>query len=328
MNRPEEKIAGIYRKRREISDAIDIFRFAEEFTDVEYDSIPGSADGILLKHNDRARPLIIIRDSIGQARKVFTLGHELGHLLLPWHNNPLYVDNASQLSGAATGNYSARGGIETEANRFASELLMPTEWVKRLIAQDLTLEYVISKILEVGVSDLALMYKLIDCSDGPLVFVETDKRGAVVKARRSASVKAPLPVKGQVINQDLFSLSECYPKKIYSGRVFWWRLDAQENHQNHSLNIISTKSSKTVLAEMLSDPALGLTDDEQKSLRGTLNGVIGGIKSMVMQNGQMGIQYDPRTRICQSLAHRPEFFGFLNHPKFEEFIDATIKEIS
>lgn len=58
-------------------------------------------------------PIILINESISDSRKVFTIAHELGHLIL--HYKYMVSDNRD---------------VEGEANLFASELLMPSIAIK------------------------------------------------------------------------------------------------------------------------------------------------------------------------------------------------------
>lgn len=65
-------------------------------------------------------------------RVIFTLAHELGHIIIPWHNGDIKcnTDNTSfKIDGVRY-----LDTQELEANIFASELLMPTEWVKARIS--------------------------------------------------------------------------------------------------------------------------------------------------------------------------------------------------
>ncbi len=64
-------------------------------------------------------------------RRRFTLAHELGHICIPWHNGDtkcIAGDNYTLVSGKRM-----LDTQELEANLFASELLMPTDWVKECI---------------------------------------------------------------------------------------------------------------------------------------------------------------------------------------------------
>ncbi|OCB77972.1 helix-turn-helix domain-containing protein [Flavobacterium crassostreae] len=65
---------------------------------------------------DKGNPVIILNKSFTNDRKRFTLAHELGHLMM--HDFPIpYHRNIEKIK-------------ENEANRFASEFLMPAEFIK------------------------------------------------------------------------------------------------------------------------------------------------------------------------------------------------------
>lgn len=65
---------------------------------------------------DKGNPVIIINKSFSNDRKRFTLAHELGHLMM--HDFPIPdYRNIEKIK-------------ENEANRFASEFLMPAEFIK------------------------------------------------------------------------------------------------------------------------------------------------------------------------------------------------------
>lgn len=66
--------------------------------------------------SDRGNPIIIINKAFSNDRKRFTLAHELGHLLMHDFPIPDYRNNEKNK--------------ENEANRFASEFLMPSEFIK------------------------------------------------------------------------------------------------------------------------------------------------------------------------------------------------------
>lgn len=68
-------------------------------------------------------------------RRRFTLAHELGHIIIPWHNGDTKCI-------AGDNNYTRIAGKkyldtqELEANIFASEILMPIEWLKEKISEN------------------------------------------------------------------------------------------------------------------------------------------------------------------------------------------------
>lgn len=88
-----------------------------------------SFDGALVRIKGSAIGAIALRRSIREAgRKNFTVAHEIGHLILPGHDDST-VCRAEQVESWAL----VLSTKELEANQFAAELLMPTVVVSKLI---------------------------------------------------------------------------------------------------------------------------------------------------------------------------------------------------
>ena len=91
-------------------------------------------------------------------RKRFTIAHELGHIFIGWHDDVTLCRTDNE--------YAAHNMLdiqEKEANVFASELLMPTEWVKNQLSRyaDYGLDYVIRRLCdEAETSLMACFYAL------------------------------------------------------------------------------------------------------------------------------------------------------------------------
>lgn len=80
--------------------------------------------------NEKNEPEIWVNPIKSEVRQRFTLAHEIGHLandVLPQINNPI-IDKYETLYRS-----NAYGGIETKANRFAAQLLMPLEQIEKFI---------------------------------------------------------------------------------------------------------------------------------------------------------------------------------------------------
>jgi hypothetical protein len=79
-------------------------------------------DGALVRAKGMPFGAIIVRDSIRESgRKNFTVAHEIGHFILPGHEDADLV-----CTSAEVGNWShSAKEFEREANEFAAELLMP-----------------------------------------------------------------------------------------------------------------------------------------------------------------------------------------------------------
>lgn len=91
-------------------------------------------EGALITTAEKAEAVILINSASGSGRRRFTIGHELGHLLNPWHLPPPGGFQCTKSDLAADG--PARDGRpewEVQANLFSSRVLMP----KRLVLSDL-----------------------------------------------------------------------------------------------------------------------------------------------------------------------------------------------
>ncbi len=106
-------------------------------------------------------PKITINTEISlPARRKFTLAHELGHVIIPWHNGDIKCNTDTP--------YSRVRGItvldtqELEANMFASELLMPRSWIQEQIGDfNCSFKEVIDKIRHSAkTSVMACLYAL------------------------------------------------------------------------------------------------------------------------------------------------------------------------
>jgi hypothetical protein len=89
-------------------------------------------DGALVRAKGTPFGAIIVRDSIRESgRKNFTVAHEIGHFILPGHEDADLVCTSTEV-----GNWSgSTKGVEREANEFAAELLMPELVVRGIVGR-------------------------------------------------------------------------------------------------------------------------------------------------------------------------------------------------
>ena len=84
-------------------------------------------DGGLVRAKGTPFGAIIVRDSIREpGRKSFTVAHEIGHFVLPGHDAGGAVCGSSDIGNWAD----ASRELEREADEFAAELLLPTDYAK------------------------------------------------------------------------------------------------------------------------------------------------------------------------------------------------------
>lgn len=77
--------------------------------------------------------LIYLDDRLSENERRFVLAHELGHMFLHKNANAIFMDTRTQFNTA---------GYESEANRFAMELLLPDEVLNDYIESGYTIEQV------------------------------------------------------------------------------------------------------------------------------------------------------------------------------------------
>lgn len=152
------KIAQRVMTKYKLHPPVDMMGLIQEkgITCVE-ENLGTNADGYSdLKDSDLK---IVLNSAIQyEPRKRFTLAHELGHIFISWH---------SDVTLCVTDNeYSEHNKLdiqEHEANVFASEILMPTEWVKEMLIlnENRSLEYNIKQLCTIAnTSIMACFYAL------------------------------------------------------------------------------------------------------------------------------------------------------------------------
>lgn len=83
--------------------------------------------GALITNAEKSDGAIFYSTNGPRSRQRFTIGHELGHFLLPWHRQSSFQCTAQDLTS------NAKVEWELQANQFSAELLMPRPLVmKRL----------------------------------------------------------------------------------------------------------------------------------------------------------------------------------------------------
>lgn len=154
-----KKLAQRVIKKYSLAPPIDIKEVLERYAKCVEDALPNNADAICIINI--SRPLVILNRFNPVNRKRFTLAHELGHIIIPWHSGMIscHTEDDEDI------NENSYQLMEAEANKFAAEILMPTEWLKNMILkyEKNGLEELIYKIsLEAQVSLSAAFYSLLE----------------------------------------------------------------------------------------------------------------------------------------------------------------------
>lgn len=92
------------------------------------DHITEAFEGCLVTDNLKNSGGILVKKGIGEKRKRFTIGHELGHFLIPTHKPPpsgRFECSRANMLKWSTGAQEQAIKMEIEANNFSSLILMP-----------------------------------------------------------------------------------------------------------------------------------------------------------------------------------------------------------
>lgn len=171
---------------RKLTPPFDLDQLASEYGELEYHELPFGVDGITIGIGVTAKPRILINASAPTTRRKFTLAHEIGHVVIPWHTGTI----VSHLEPGEVN--AAYMQMEAEANRFAAELLMPSDWLVEEFKRTGSVErYFRSVLAKVGASKEATFYKIFRSLPNPVVCIQIDSFAKLLNAQRSQT--APYP---------------------------------------------------------------------------------------------------------------------------------------
>jgi hypothetical protein len=199
---------------------IDIESLIKRYANLESARFPVDVDGICINLKvPGKKPKVIINSERPRNRRRFTLAHELGHLIIPWHIGSII--DVTDINQPGNDDY---WEMESQANRFASELLMPTVWVESQATKAPTPLEAIKKIsANAIVSPQAATIRLLDILP-PGHMVAVLQNDVVVSSGRSEGTLASRPPNGSALDLDaLFSWAERWEADIGDRQYVWWK---------------------------------------------------------------------------------------------------------
>jgi hypothetical protein len=233
---PEEKIATLILARLDARPPVKVRQIAAEFARIEEDAFTVACDAVTIRDPEGSEPprLILNTNSTRlETRKRFTIAHEIGHLKIPWHCGSIacHVDEGDT---AVSGDQYI---LEGEAHRFASELLMPTAWMKRVIEEEAIIERIHGRVLgEAEVSRTAARIKLMKAlppgfvcmeyepSTGRMLRIDESRNGGFLSLFIEPGDRTSVQRLSKALEFHAVDGHE-YPQG--SNRVRWWRLDCR-----------------------------------------------------------------------------------------------------
>lgn len=207
--------------RRQLVPPIDVEALARELAEVATKRFPINIDGLCLDIGVAGvRPKIWVSETLGHQRRRFTLAHEIGHILIPWHSGSI-VDDLEAEDGHGRSEYYQ---MEGEANRFAAELLMPSDWASRICFETEHMRAAMRTIIEVAdVSMSAAALRVITLGP-PGYIVAALRDGVVTWSSRTVGTRVRPPPSG--LRRDEIGTNACEAPEILnygSMTYYWWR---------------------------------------------------------------------------------------------------------
>lgn len=315
---PEIWIARRLLEVKKLKPPIDVRVLVQHYATLIEVPFPIEVDGISIDlKRPGKRPKIIINENCLKQRRRFTLAHELGHVLIPWHVGTI-VDEID-LAEVRSEQYWA---LEAEANRFAAELLMPLHWATELARRapdPVELTNTISK--EANVSIHAATLRAAACLAPGYVYAQFSARGIDFSGRSNGTHTSAPKV---YTNPNLKAL---YPHarghwhlRGSSYDVHWWQFPA-----DLELPERPSETWREILDQIISDASI--PSGHITKLKQQLNGI------MAHANGRVRDKRTPEAvhaiaiqRLHENESRVRYLASLMKHRRFDEYCSSRIHE--
>lgn len=307
---PEVKLAKRLFKTNNLKIPFELEDLVKKYAKVIFKSIPiDGVDGVSLNLKVPSKqPIVIVNSDISFKRQIFTLAHELGHIIIPWHLGTIVDDIYSQ--GYKDFEYSI---IEQEANRFAAELLMPSEWVvEKYTENNNDISKLHSHLVNVcKVSDQAAAIRIVDLLPKNIIYC-AESYGTVLHSGRT-NLTAAFPQEPNTrFDKDFYPYFDKYFTVTFGNSSYhWWQLSSKVKIETNEDN----RTWREVLDSIVND--LDLDIDPQK-FKSSINGIIAYANGKAKQEGDYSI--DSVISIAIYRLRRENLEDFVTHKDFELFI--------
>ncbi len=303
-----EKMAARVLHRNGLIPPYNLEALASKYGNVEYHRFPLNADGVTVGIGRDTTPQILVNKGISQSRQKFTLAHELGHVIIPWHVGTIV--SHLELKAYAQDEYRQ---MESEANRFAAELLIPTVWTKKQVSffksYGKYLEFIVAST---GASRDAVLIKIFPILDQPIVCAQHDESGEIINYYHTPSAPPCFDLSGKNISRDKLFLTPCKTEEFYLGdrRYYLWEFEKEAIDESDS------RSWREILSIILSEA-------DCEHLQQNVNAVL---PSEVKPNKHGSVN-----EICNAVMRRYDGRDssrpVVAHPLFKQYVVKRVKEL-
>lgn len=305
-------------EKYELSPPVDVESLVRKYADLVFASIPfEGADGISLnlKVSGKTTRVIVNRNK-PIIRQRFTMAHELGHVIIPWHVGTI-IDHLDPEEVHETSHYWA---IEAEANAFAAELLMPLSYIEDVITnnQDLAkANEFISR--ECQVSPIASAKRLANFAHENAVYAY-ERNGITNFSGRTNGTIANALNRGDVFPSSPFDYAEShFEERLNGGRIHWWVLP-NEMH----FDIEDNRTWREILDCIVKD--VDVQSSNTQKFKSSVNGVVAYANGACKKSGRHTVDAVISASI-QRLKDREGYELFVEHKDFHSFLVKKAQEL-
>ncbi|MBS7422405.1 ImmA/IrrE family metallo-endopeptidase [Pseudomonas syringae] len=291
--------------RRNLLPPFDLNALATEYGELDYLDLPYEVDGITIGIGSAQKPRILVNASAPATRRKFTLAHELGHIVIPWHTGTIISHLDSHQTDAA---YMQ---MEAEANRFAAELLMPADWLTEQFESTDTVEAYFRKVQDlVGASREAMFYKLFKSLPTPIICVQVDNDSRVLNGQRSPSAPSVLSA-GALAGPSCFIADNRYEEFEIDGQRFvsWWFVGRE-------IKEIDPRPWRAIYSDILNETGM------QGSLQ-SISAILAG----ACNKNKAQSEHDICGAVYRAFSNYERYETVVNHPLFEQYVIKRVREL-
>jgi hypothetical protein len=264
LRHPEERMAARLVERLDLRPPIDVDEICGSLADLKYKSFPIEIDGLCLDLKvPGKRPKVWVSKAIPPVRQRFTLAHEIGHIIIPWHSGTIIDD----IEMPRSREHSRYREMEAQANRFAAELLMPSVWVTGLSERAEHVAALMHSIREIAqVSYPAAFLKAGKLGRPGFVGAEV-RDGIVMRSLRTPETHSQPPE--TYIPIDQVRMPAAHEPSIVAGTdatYYWWKIRASVDDPGGEL---------PPWREILDEILMSIPSEFRHKARASVNAIVG-----------------------------------------------------
>ena len=314
---PETRLAARLVERFALKPPVDILGLARRYARLRLVEFPVDVDGVSVGLKQAGRKPAIYVNSAMPARRVrFTIAHELGHVLIPWHVGSI-VD---ELEIDESEEHSRYWQMEKEANRFAADLLMPPAWARKILRQATQISHAVDQIAEAAdVSVDAAILRALRLGPPGYVLVRSTG-GEVVWSSKTPGTAANRPPVGMRVTRKLIEPSLSYGvNHSYGGIYHWWK-EADLVRIPHN----SGEDWRSILSEIMGDLDLS----QPHRARQSINAIIGYAKGRLHEGRTRDRVYATCLQVTRNRNDPNLDVGkIIAHPRFHDYVVAKVHSL-